>query len=405
MSASCAATARFPLLCFGFVVCGIVTVLPGPLLPIMAARWGLPDVQSGGFFAAEFATSMVGSILSSRAIRRNLPSGFAVMTAGVLLLIASVQTLNPSAGHALALAAFAVIGFGTGLSVTATNLTVAAMNGDPRPSGSRVSIRARRLSIVNVWWGIGAVACPWLIAWTEHAGHMRPLLFVVSLASAGLFVALLPRAPAPETAAVPAPPTPRARQTGILVYFAAFMFLYVGVETVIGGWITTYAHRFSGMTLAHASLMVSLYWAALLTGRWLGSVALHLFGERTILLPSLALSLIAVAVLFEPRSTPAVLVAVAAAGAGFGPVFPIGASRMLARLADHRNAGWAFAMCAAGGAVLPWLTGLVSTRSGSLRVGFAVPLVALVLILILAAIENAVLTRSPFLMMPQEKRS
>jgi fucose permease len=45
-------------------------------------------------------------------------------------------------------------------------------------------------------------------------------------------------------------------------------------------------------------------------------------------------------------------------------------------------------MCSAGGATLPWLTGLVSTGSGSLRIGFAVPLAALAVILALAVGEN-----------------
>jgi fucose permease len=48
-------------------------------------------------------------------------------------------------------------------------------------------------------------------------------------------------------------------------------------------------------------------------------------------------------------------------------------------------------MCASGGAVLPWVTGLVSTRSGSLRIGFAVPVAALAAILVLAVAENAFL--------------
>jgi fucose permease len=179
----------------------------------------------------------------------------------------------------------------------------------------------------------------------------------------------------------------------VLAFFAAFLFLYVGVETVVGGWITTYAHRFSGMTLVHASLVVSLYWMALLAGRWAGSIALRGLGERTVLLPGLVVALIATVMLVVPQATATVLVAVVVAGAGFGPVFPIGVSRMLARVQDHRNTGWVFAVTASGGAVLPWLTGLISTRSGSLRVGFAVPVVALGAILALAAGENWVLGR------------
>jgi FHS family glucose/mannose:H+ symporter-like MFS transporter len=86
-----------------------------------------------------------------------------------------------------------------------------------------------------------------------------------------------------------------------------------------------------------------------------------------------------------------VLVAVGLAGAGFGPVFPIAVSRMLERIGDYSSTGWVFAMTASGGAVLPWLTGLVSTRTGSLRAAFVVPLAALASILLLAAAENVML--------------
>ncbi|HEX4310974.1 MAG TPA: hypothetical protein VHZ25_13160 [Acidobacteriaceae bacterium] len=378
---------RFSLLCFGFVVCGMVTVLPGPLLPVMAARWGLRDVQSGAFFAAVFAASTIGSIFSPHCLRRNLPLGYASMTAGVLLLAVAGKTAA-SLGHALALTAFALIGMGIGLSVTATNLTVAMT-----AEGGAAGERARRISLVNLWWGMGAVACPWLIAAAERNGFLQGLLVLMALGTAGMFAALLPLWREPEFGVAIGKRASLVSEAGVLAFFAAFLFLYVGVETVVGGWITTYAHRFSGMTLVHASLMVSLYWMALLAGRWAGSVALEGVKERVVLLPGLAVALIATVMLVVPQSAAAVLVAVAVAGAGFGPVFPIGVSRMLARVQDHRNTGWVFAVTASGGAVLPWLTGLISTRSGSLRTGFAVPVIALGAILALAAGENRVLGR------------
>jgi fucose permease len=381
---------RFSLLCFGFVVCGVVTVLPGPLLPVMAARWGLRDVQSGAFFAAEFAASTVGAIFSPHWLRRNLPLGYAAMTAGVLLLTVAGETARASLGHDLALAAFALIGLGTGLSVTATNLTVGMME-EGAATQSHAGARARRISIVNLWWGIGAVACPWMVAGAEHGGYLRGLMLIAALGTAAMFAGLSPLLRSAEGEALSLPRGALAADARTLVFFAAFLFLYVGVETVVGGWITTYAHRFGGMTLAHASLTVSLYWMALLAGRWLGSMALRTVAERTVLVPGLGVALLAVATLLAPHSTAGMLVAVAIAGAGFGPVFPIGISRMLARVKDHRNTGWVFAMSASGGAVLPWVTGLVSTRTGSLRMGFAVPVAALAAILLLTVGENAVL--------------
>lgn len=371
----------------------MVTVLPGPLLPVMAARWGLRDVQSGDFFAAVFLASTVGSIFSPHWLRRNLPLGYASMTAGVLMLIVAEQTAGASLGHGLALTSFALIGLGIGLSVTATNLTVGITAVQNASAGAGTGERARQISIVNLWWGIGAVVCPWLIAAVEPRGLLPALLLVIALATAGMCAGLLPQWREPEFGIAGLARSSARPQAAILMFFAVFLFLYVGVETAVGGWITTYSNRFSGMTVARASLMVSLYWMALLAGRWLGSMALKGLAERVILLPGLGLALAAVIMLVRPHSTGVVLTAVAVTGAGFGPVFPIGVSRMLGRVADHRNTGWVFAMTASGGAALPWLTGLISTRTGSLRMGFAVPVVALAAILILAAAENAVLGR------------
>ena len=366
------------LLGFGFVVCGIVTVLPGPLLPVLAARWGLRDVQSGAYFGVEFAASTIAAILAPRRMRWSLPRGYALMTVGVLLLAVAERAVTASTGNDLALAAFTLIGFGIGLSVTATNLLVGAA---PKEQ------RARRLSVVNLWWGIGAVACPWMVAAAEKSGDLRVLVAILGLAAGGVFVALLPlkeelRAPTSGSLATDAV---------VLGYFAVLLFLYVGVENAVGGWVATYTNRFNGMTLAHASLMVSVYWLALLGGRALGSVALRRMSEQVVMVLGLALALTAVTVLVSPRPEIVVVAAVAMAGFGFGPVFPIGVSRLLTRVTDSRNTGWVFATCASGGAALPWLTGLVSTRSGSLRIGFAVPVVALALILVLALAENAIL--------------
>lgn len=369
----------FWLLCFGFVVCGMVTVLPGPLLPLLAAHWGLRDVQAGTFFAAEFAASTVAAISSPRRMRWSLPRGYALMTAGVLMLVVAGRALQPNVGNGLALGAFTLIGFGIGLSVTATNLIV---------GGDTAESRAHRLSIVNLWWGIGAVACPWMVAVFEHFNDLPYLLVAVAVASVAMFILMLQLR---EEHNQPPASMLKGTDVWVLVYFALMLFLYVGVENTVGGWIATYTHRFTGMTFVLASMMVSVFWMALLGGRWLGSIALRTMPERAVMVPSLALALVAITMLITPHSTLIVITAIAAAGLGFGPVFPIGVSRMLSRVADHRNTGWVFATCAGGGAVLPWLTGMVSTRNASLRLGFAVPLTALAVILLLALAENVLL--------------
>ncbi len=384
MKGSSSSDAPFLLLCFGFIVCGMVTVLAGPLLPVLAARWELRDVQSGAFFGAQFAFSTVGAILAPWRLRRKLTIGYALIGAGVLLLYLAGVVTSHTTGLSIGLAAFSLVGLGIGFSVTATNLLV---------GGATAAIRARQLSIVNLFWGSGAVFCPWIVAIAERAGHRRQLLLLMALAAMGIFAALTPMLRASEPASLnkQSAATVNLRLLG---FFAVFLFLYVGTENAVGGWITTYAHRFSSMTLEDATALASLYWLALLAGRGVGSLALSFLSERTVLFSGVLAALAALILLLAWRSSHSVLIAVAIAGVGLGPVFPIGISRMMGRGPDSHGTGWVFAVSASGGALLPWLTGFLSTRTGTLRIGFLVPCLSLSTIFIMALLENRAL-RNP----------
>ena len=47
----------------GFALTGIVTTMLGPLLPALKVRWGLTDAQAGYLFAAQFAASVVSTMM------------------------------------------------------------------------------------------------------------------------------------------------------------------------------------------------------------------------------------------------------------------------------------------------------------------------------------------------------
>jgi fucose permease len=68
---------------------------------------------------------------------------------------------------------------------------------------------------------------------------------------------------------------------------------------------------------------------------------------------------------------------------------------MLARVGRSRSSGWIFAISGSGGAVLPWLTGLLSEGSGSLRIAFVVPLGAMAVVLLFVLVENVLPVQLP----------
>jgi len=71
-----------------FVPIGVVTVLLGPMLPALSARWSLNYSQAGSLFTAQFLASTAGVgvsgiLISRRGFRFALNVGLLVMAAGV----------------------------------------------------------------------------------------------------------------------------------------------------------------------------------------------------------------------------------------------------------------------------------------------------------------------------------
>src|SRR5215469_18041269 len=77
-----------------FVPNGVITVILGPLLPLLSARWGLNDTQAGYLVTAQFAgclcaTLSSGEVLPRLGFRWTMAIGLAFMTFGTATLMVS----------------------------------------------------------------------------------------------------------------------------------------------------------------------------------------------------------------------------------------------------------------------------------------------------------------------------
>jgi len=359
----------------GFVVAGMATVLLGPILPILSARWSLSDLQAGSLFAVQFAGSTLGAVLASHFRRGCLIFGYASVAAGLAALALDRQWL--------ALPSFALVGVGLGSATTATNL----LFGLERPDDGGML-----LSRVNLFWGVGAVSCPPFIASAVGPGAFRLVLLGLSLCAAVVFAALafvLGKKEMAEPAKASQPERRERLSLSIFLLFSMLLFLYVGGETSISGWIASYAHRFAGLSPEKSGLFVSMFWLSIVIGRAVMPLLSRLVSEFTVLLSGVIAASIGVSTLLLSQTPAISLASVALAGLGCAPIFPLAVARLLARIGHSRHAGWIFAICGSGGAVLPWLTGLYSAYAGSLRIAFLVPLAAMGGVLVLILLERA----------------
>jgi fucose permease len=254
-----------------------------------------------------------------------------------------------------------------------TNVLVAALN----PARA-----ASALSLVNVSWGVGAMLWPAIV---QAMGHVHPDLATLTLASwaavlsAAWAVGGVPSAPIsrPEPGGGPLPVAPR----GLVIATGLLILLYVGAEIAVSGWAAEFARRMDGGAGAWAYAPAA-FWGAQTAGRLATPVLLTRVSEGRLLPLGLAVGAAAVVLLATRSSVEAAIAASALAGAGLAPVFPLlwaGVSRAIAP-GRPGAMGPLFAAGGVGGALLPWLVGVVSSAA-SLRAGLVVPLVALALML------------------------
>ena len=354
-----------------FVPIGIATVLLGPMLPTLSARWSLNYSQAGALFtvqylASTFAVALSGVLVSHWGFRFAMKAGLLLMSAGVGLLLTGPKIMG--------ILCIAASGFGIGLAVPAANLLVAEVN---------PGRRSATLNLLNFCWSVGSVACPFLVAAAAKNQHIP--LFLALVAGFSLVMAF-------GIAAMPAniaePSTAKVAGDNIghlsihwtdnaLLVLAALFFLYVGVENGFGGWVASYAKSLGNLTPAIALMTPSFFYAALMFGRWLAPLLLRLIDEIRLVQAGLLIACAGMAGLVLSHGLRGVAASACLAGLGLSYVYPITISLLSQEfgLASTRIGSVMFTMSNIGGGVLPWVVGFSSNHFGTLKAGLAVPLI------------------------------
>lgn len=147
---------------------------------------------------------------------------------------------------------------------------------------------------------------------------------------------------------------------------AAFIFIYVGVEVTIGGWIVTFMinERGGGPSSGYVS---SGFFAGLALGRVALLKVTQLLGERNAIFLYTAIGIaLEITIWFVP-SLIENAIAVSFAGMALGPFFPIVMSqtgRIIPRKLLSGSIGWIAGFGQSGSAILPFVTGALANKYG-----------------------------------------
>ena len=352
-----------------FIPIGIGTVLLGPMLPTLSARWSLNYSQAGALFTAQYiastcAVALSGVVVSVFGFRVAIKTGILLMAAGMALLLSV-----PKPWGILCIAAY---GGGIGLAVPAANLMVAEVNPERRSA---------TLSWLNFCWSTGAVACPFLVAVATKAQQLPFFLKLVSGFSliVAIGIALMPASIVEPVVPIDQRPKilPLVRLKMLPFFFlAALFFIYVGTENGFGGWVASYSKTLGDLSPAMSLMTPSFFYAALTFGRLLAPFLLQNIDEISLVRAGLLLACAGTAGLLLSHGLAGVLASACAAGLGLSYVYPITISLLSQEFgaASSRLGSVMFVLSNIGGGLLPWMVGVASNRLGTLKAGLLIPL-------------------------------
>jgi fucose permease len=284
----------------------------GTILPDLSDRFHLTPSQNGAIAFAQalglmIASLAVGPLLDSEGDKAGLILGLACIALALFLL--------PRArGFSGIVILLFLLGVGGGIVVTGANALV---------SGVSQVHRATALNLVNLFFGLGGLATPFVSANLFQRKWSRLCYSIAGLTVATLAVQVFTRMPGPSGASgfVLSQVAPIVGRP-LLLMLGLFLFLYVSCEVGVWNWLARHLIA-QGVAEAKALNILSLGFAlGLLVGRVAVSpILIHVPAVEVTLVSSIAMAVTTFLMLRTNKAgTAAALVFLA--GLSMAPVFP-----------------------------------------------------------------------------------
>lgn len=297
-----------PAAILAIFVYGMIAAMLGTILPELS----MTPEQSGYILMAQavgltIASISVGPLIDTKGKKTGLLLGLGLITI-------SLFALGNSSSYGAIMVFVTLLGLGGGIIVTAANALVSDI------SEAR---RASVLNFLNLFFGLGGLATPFIAANLLGGKALRMLYLAAGLTLATLILH--------SVTPMPPPTGERGFKTGeagkllgrpILYLLAMFLFLYVACEVGVWNWLAKHLIA-QGVEKTSALNILSLGFAlGLLVGRVAVSPVLIKVPAATVTLGASVLMAITTYGMLQATSATAAGVLVFCAGLAMAPVFP-----------------------------------------------------------------------------------
>ncbi|KAI1629282.1 major facilitator superfamily domain-containing protein [Exophiala viscosa] len=356
---------KLPAVMYSWFAVGINTASIGALLPLIEAHYNIRDATAALIFVIAvsgylFATTLV-HVVHVHLGRR----GASTFTFIAHLIAAVLLSMSPS--YAITLMAYFLAGMGAGFCDSSFCTWAANVTNPDKISG-----------LIHGSYSMGCVVGPMIVAALASAGFLWQTFYLVMIIAFGIEAITLLAAFRHDDGLAYRSHTDQkdpgevglAGNGKAIMLCSLYCFLYVGVETSMGGWLATYCARDLHATPSVAALATSLFWTGMVLGRFMLGPLARLVGLRGLVLIFGCISIGLQLLLRSQESLPPTLCLATAIGFVLGPHFPSGMLMLTRRLPKSIHVPAVAITCSVGqigGAGAPFIIGLVAQTSGIQR--------------------------------------
>jgi len=290
---------------------GMIAAMLGTILPDLSDRFHLSPSQNGTIAFAQalgliVASLGVGPLLDNEGKKLGLVLGLA-------LIAIALFALPRSPGYRSILLVLFLLGVGGGIVVTAANSLVSDVS---------QAHRGTALNLVNLFFGLGALATPFIAANFFGRNWVRLCYTIAALTVVTLVLQAFVKMPGPNGSGFVLAEAAPLLGRPLLFLIGLFLFLYISCEVGIWNWLPRHLIA-QGVPESQALNILSLGFAlGLLTGR---AAVLPILSQVPAITVTLAGSLamaVTTFLMLQTSRPAAAFVLVFLAGLSMAPVFP-----------------------------------------------------------------------------------